>query len=48
MVQAMCRGGEADLGCAGLEKPVEAEAPVVPDGGLQLIPGPIAQLVHLA
>lgn len=37
-----------DLGCAGLEEPVEAEAPVVSNGSLQLVPLPIAQQVHLA
>lgn len=37
-----------DLGCAGLEEPVKAEAPVVPNGSLELVPLPIAQLVHLA
>ena len=38
----------AHLGCAGLEEPVKAEAPVIPNGSLQLIPGSVAQLVNLA
>lgn len=38
----------AYLGRAGLEEPVKAEPPVIPDGSLQLIPGAIAQLVRLA
>ena len=38
----------AYLGRAGFEKPVEAEPPVIPDGGLQLIPGAVPQLVRLA
>ncbi len=38
----------AYLGRAGFEEPVKAEPPVIPDGGLQLIPGAVAQLVRLA
>ena len=33
---------------AGFEEPVEAEAPVVPNGSLELVPLAVAQLVHLA
>ena len=33
---------------AGFEEPVEAEAPVVSDGSLELVPLAIAQLMNLA
>ena len=36
------------LGSSGFEKPVEAEAPGLADLCLELIPGPVAQLVHHA
>ena len=39
---------KAHRGCAGFEEPVEAEAPGVADGGLELVPGAVAQLVHHA
>ena len=44
---AMRQAG-ARLGRARLEEPVEAEAPGLADLGLELVPLPIAQLVHHA
>ena len=39
---------KADLGGAGFEEPVEAEAPGPPDCGLELVPGSVAELVDHA
>lgn len=46
--KGLAASGKTDLGCSRLEEPVEAEAPVIPNRSLQLVPLPIAQQVHLA
>ena len=42
------RADSADLGRARLEEPVEAESPRGTDGGLELVPGAVAKLMHHA